>query len=108
MRLGMIASALIGIVAVPLVVAAQGPSSSPSTSDGQLRQEMKRTRYVVLPRPPMDTGTRDAQEVADELSAPQRLDLTLREARQRPLLRPDLDHSIVEGIQAQQLNRVRR
>ena len=108
MRFRMISTALIAIVAFPLLAIAQGPSSPSSSSDGQLRQELKRKRYVVLPRPPADTVTRDAQQAAEELKAPERLDEALREARQRPLSRPDLDRAVVEGIQAQQLNRVRR
>lgn len=108
MRLRVISGALIAIVAFPLLAASQSAPSPSSASPGELRQELKRNRYVVLPRPPIETVTRDAQQAADEIASPQRQDEAVREARRRPLNRPDLDHDVVQGIQAQQIHRALR
>lgn len=106
MRLRIVSGALIAVVAFPLLAVAQSTPSS--SSPGELRQELKRHRYVVLPKPPTETVTRDAQQAADEITSPQRQDEAVREARRRPLNRPDLDHDVVQGIQTQQINRAPR
>ena len=106
MRLRIVSSALIAIVAWPLVAFAQNAPSS--ASQGEVRQEIKRKRHMVLPEPAVETGTRDAERVADELTATQRRDELIRTSRERPLSRPELDSSVVQGIQARQINRALR
>ena len=100
-----LSAALIALTAWPLMAAAQ--SASPSTSSGELRQEMTRKRYIVLPKPSAEDVKADVNRAVDELQAPQRQEEAIR-STVAPPRRPDLDRSVVEGIQAQQLNRALR
>ena len=105
MRLRIVSSALLAIVAFPLVAVAQNPATAPQ---GDLRQEIQRKRYIVLPKPPVATVTQDAERVVEELIARRRQEELIRTTRERPLSRPELDQNVVQGIQAQQLNRALR
>ena len=106
MRPSILSTALIAIVAFPLVAGAQN-AASPGLQ-GDLRQEMKRKEFIVLPKPSTDTVTQDAERAADELAAKQRTDELMRPSTQPPRSRPELDQSVVNGIQGQQVDRALR
>jgi hypothetical protein len=71
--------------------------TTPSTSP-ELRQELKQKRYLVLPKPSPETVSRDTDQAINDM--PGHTDQLIRDSRERPLSRPELDSSVVNGIQA--------
>ena len=98
MRGPIVSSVIIAIVALPFVALAQ---SAPPAQAGDLRQEITKKGYVVLPKP-------STEAVADRITAPRRREELLRAGRQSPVSRPELEHSVVNGIQGQQVDRALR
>jgi hypothetical protein len=99
---------MIALLMLPTAAPAQSPTSpaddlraSPDLKQSQdLRQELKQKRYVVLPKPSPETVARDTEQALEELTAPDRAERLIRESRPQPPSRPDLDYSVVNGIQA--------
>ena len=102
MRFRVVSSILVAVFALPILAFGQEKSSA------DLEQQMKRRRSVVLPRPSPETFSRDVYRATEELTERSRTDRLLREGRQRPLSRPELDYSITNGIQSQNVDRARR
>ena len=92
--------AIASIVVVPLAGFAQS-----GVVQGDVRQEIKRKRFLVLPPPPAETVRQDAERVIEELEAKQRHEALMRPSVTPPRSRPELDPSIVSGIQGQQVDR---
>ncbi|MGH7277773.1 MAG: hypothetical protein ACREJG_03710 [Candidatus Rokuibacteriota bacterium] len=70
--------------------------------------EAQRRRVVVHPAPAPATAARAAAETIDRLRQAQRAERTARESLPAvPERRPDLDHDVTSGIQAQNLHRAR-
>ncbi|MBI2217833.1 MAG: hypothetical protein HYU51_11090 [Candidatus Rokubacteria bacterium] len=86
----------------PLVVQAPSPASG---TDTDVRQEIRRKRFVVLPRPPMEAVVEDSDRAREELTQPSRRDELIRESRERPLSRPELDYAVTSGIQSRRVLR---
>lgn len=76
-------------------------SASPST---RLQTELKRTRFVVLPRPTPDAVELDVAAVVAELEALERREELVNRVIQPPR-RPDLDATVSGGIQSRNLGR---
>ncbi len=102
MRSRVLASIFVAVFALPLLAGGQERSSA------DLEQQMKRKRPVVLPRPSTDTLNRDVDRATEEVTEPGRTDRMIREGRERPLSRPELDYSITNGIQSQNVDRALR
>ncbi len=102
MRSRVLASIFVAVFALPLLAAGQ------ERSPADLEQQMKRMRPVVLPRPSTDTLNRDVDRATEEVTEPGRTDRMIREGRERPLSRPELDYSITNGIQSQNVDRALR
>lgn len=106
------------LVTVPSLAFAQSPQpteapavqapSPGSGTDAGVRQEIRRKRYVVLPRPPVEAVVDDTERAREELAQPSRRDQLIRESRERPLSRPELDYAITSGIQSQSVLRALR
>ena len=110
----MVSVVVLALVSVPSSALAQArPSAPPSvieappaaSTETGMRQELRHKRFVVLPRPPMETIVEDSERVREALTAPERRDELIRESRERPLSRPELDSSITSGIQARRVLR---
>lgn len=96
---------IVALVLSPVPVAAQQEHASPPS---ELRMEMKRPRAVVLPRPSEQVVRDDIERAREDAGATERRDEIIRESRQRPLSRPELDYSVTNAIQADRANRLRR
>jgi hypothetical protein len=114
MMIRLLAVVVVAVVTVPSLALgqAQAPAApsivdTPSASvDTALQQEIRRKRFVVLPQPPMEAVVEDTERARDEIGAPARRDELIRESRERPLSRPELDYDVTSTIQARQLHRV--
>lgn len=95
---------LVVMLGLPSLAAAQQRPAAPT----DIEVRAKRERAVVLPQPPVETAVRDAEEVRRGLEAEGRRDALIRESRERRLSRPELDYSVVSGIQADRLRRALR
>ena len=95
--------AIASIVVVPLAGFAQS-----GVVQGDVRQEIKRKRFLVLPTPPPETVRQDAARVTEELEAKQRHEALMQPSVTPPRSRPELDHGIVNEIQGQQVDRALR
>jgi hypothetical protein len=84
--------------------AVEAPAVSPPAQTG-VQVEQKRTRYVVLPRPSVETAIKDSEAAAEHVGQSSRRDEIIRESRERPILRPDLDYTIANGIQSRNVLR---
>jgi hypothetical protein len=83
--------------ALTLAACASAQDTAPSTSP-ELRQELKQKRYLVLPKPSPETVSKDTDQAINDM--PGHTDQLIRDSRQRPLSRPELDSSVVNDIQA--------
>lgn len=99
-----LSSALIAVLALPLL--ATGQEQSPLQSQHELR--LTRKREVILLPPSRETAVQDAERASKEIAEAARLERLIRESRGRALSRPDLDYSIVSGIQARNVQRALR
>jgi hypothetical protein len=105
MGAGILLTMLATVLTFPVAVLAQ---SQPAPEPSELRQELKHKRFLVLPKPSPETVARDTDQAIDEMTAPERVDRLIRESRERPLSRPELDSSIVNSIQADRALRLLR
>jgi hypothetical protein len=99
---------LVLILGVPGLAGAQGAAGAEGglvAPGGDLQLRIRRDRAIVLPKPPSEQAIEDAAAVRRELGAEDRRDAIVRETLERHRARPDLDHSVVSGIQAQRLLR---
>lgn len=98
-------SLVLGVtLAFPSLAAGEERPAAPNV----LELRATRERPVVLPQPPPETVVRDAEAVRQEVEAEVRQDALVREGRERRLSRPELDYSVVSGIQAGSLRRALR
>jgi hypothetical protein len=88
----------------PAQLRVQAPSPGSGT-DAEVRQEIRRKRYVVLPRPPVEAVVEDTERAREQLAQASRRDALIRESRERPLSRPELDYSVTSGIQSERVRR---
>lgn len=98
-------TSIIALVLSPVAAVAQQDSASPP---GELRMEKKRPRAVVLPRPSDQVVREDVERAREAAVAPERREEIIRDSRQRPLTRPELDYSVTNAIQADRANAARR
>lgn len=103
MRVRIASAALLAVLALPLASTAQDASPG---GDTQLQMEMKRKRAIVHPTPPRAIVEQDIE--SSEAVLQQRRDRIIREVTRPEPRRPDLDYSVTSGIQARNLQRVRR
>jgi hypothetical protein len=97
-------SVLIAILAVASSGAgAQEKTGGPSAMPGpDVERRLKQKRDVVLPKPSEETVARDLDQAARALGGPGGTDQLIQEGRRdRAINRPDLDSSVVNGIQAE-------
>jgi hypothetical protein len=80
-----------------------GDPSASANTDTQL--ELRQRRYIVLPRVSPEVVTQDAEAARQDLAAPARRDDIVRESRERPISRPELDHSVTSGLQGRNVLR---
>jgi hypothetical protein len=106
MRPWTVLAALAVVVTVPVLASGQDISGAQSS---ELRQELKQKRVIVLPKPAPETVAHDTDQAVNELTERQRVDRLIREGRERPLSRPELDSSVINSIQADRaLRQLRR
>jgi hypothetical protein len=88
-------------IASPLVAAAQAPAPG----SGDLQQERRQRKSVVLPKPAPDQVRADADRAVDEFAG-RSPSATVRETSPvRPSARPDLDYDVKSGIQGDRVNK---
>jgi len=104
MKIGVLVSALIAALALPLAPVADTSASE----ETRLQMEMKRKRTVVLPRPATEQAVTDAERVEADLRDRQRLDEVIRQLTRGRERRPDLDYDVRSAIQARSIRDARR
>ena len=102
-RAGLVAlgTALLVVVTLPLPALAQGTKESP----GDLQIEHQQKQIIVQPKPDAGTSAKDAEGAARDIERARRTD-DIMKGISRPPLRPDLDESVVGGIQSGNIQRV--
>ncbi|MGH7310673.1 MAG: hypothetical protein ACREK6_18480 [Candidatus Rokuibacteriota bacterium] len=90
---------VVGLITLLTGCATGQQAASPVTS---LESEVKRKRFVVLPRPSPETVDQDVAAVMAELQAAERREELVRQVI-RPPRRPDLDDTVSGGIQSRNL-----
>ena len=103
MRRKLASAALLAALALPLAATAQdaGPGS-----DTTLQMEMKRKRAIVHPAPSRAVIEQDIE--SSDVLRQMRRDRIIREVTRPEPRRPDLDYAVTSGIQARNLQRLRR
>jgi hypothetical protein len=106
----LLGSFLIAVLIVPSSGAtAQEKIGGPSALPGpDVERRLKQKRDVVLPKPSDETVAHDLDQAARALGGPERTDQLIGEGRERAISRPDLDSSVVNGIQAENAARALR
>ncbi len=103
--------ALLGLLALPIVAAAQG---TPAGEPGQLPLEIRRGetlpeaklgRPIIYPAPQDEAAVRQAARASAEFEQAQRDTQFLREQTRQFPRRPDLDSDVTSGIQQRNLQR---
>lgn len=96
-------AALVALLTLPLSAAGQDAAVA---DDTRLQMEMKRQRAIVHPKPRPEVVEQDIER--SEAVRAERRDRIVRELTRREPRRPDLDYSVTSGIQARNLQRLRR
>jgi len=96
-------TALIALLTFPLAASGQDAAVA---DDTQLQMELKRQRAIVHPKPRLEVLEQDIER--SEAVRAERRDRIVRELTRPQARRPDLDYSVTSGIQARNLQRLRR
>ena len=93
---------------LPLIFAHAAPAEPPSASTQDGPRLSSKTRIAsTVPDPKV--AERDADEAAVAIEARERDDELMRKTAREPERRPNLDHDVVQGIQARNIeNALRR
>jgi hypothetical protein len=83
-------------------------TTAQSAAPGDLQLEMQRKRHVVLPRPSPEAVEADTEDARSAVTTQERQGQLIEQSRRRPLARPELDHSVTNGIQAGRIGRALR
>ena len=103
MRAHIASAVLVVLLMLPLAASAQDAAIA---GENQLQMEMKRKRAIVHPPPPRAAIEGDVDRA--EAVVQERRDRIIREVTRPEPRRPDLDYSVTSGIQARNLQRLRR
>lgn len=112
MKLRVLASLTVALLALPLAAAAEDP---PGSKKGGTPLEFKQSeipmakgrRPVVRPVPPPALAVQDAERAVAEFEARQREEALIRDVTRLSPRRPDRDYDITSGIQQREVLKAR-
>ncbi|HSE91828.1 MAG TPA: hypothetical protein VLF19_00870 [Methylomirabilota bacterium] len=89
------------LVAGSVALLAGAVPAQHTTSQGtDLEQQMRKRRFVVLPKPGPEAVTQDVDRATEALAARRGFDDVVRESRSPIGRRPNLDYDVKSGIQS--------
>jgi len=96
--------ALVGVLSVIMALAGCSTGQQSASPVTNLETELKRKRFVVLPRPTPDGVEKDVAAATSEREATERREELVNQVIRSPR-RPDLDEPVSSGIQSRNLGR---